>query len=173
MWTVWIVDDLCALLLLIYSQRKHNENEVHYNIQATLELGTSVSVAYLSLWGVPGLEWYIHNELQHVHGGTTYIENLIHDLIADRRCSWSYTLGNEIPPSNPGTKAIIQCAVSHHLTLWDADLRCSWTSSICQQKLWLWNRYVSCIIFQRRYWLTWRLYWLPNGIGIYALCDLS
>jgi len=74
MWTIWIVYNVRALLTPIQSGRKVDENEAKHNIQCTLELGTSGSVAYLSLEGVHGLEWHLGNEVQHVHSFITFIQ---------------------------------------------------------------------------------------------------
>jgi hypothetical protein len=64
--------------------------------------------------------------------------------------------------------------VSQLPTLWDADLRCAKTSMICQQKLWLCHEYVSpCLTLCHKYSISPSLFCLPNGIGKYAMLDLS
>jgi len=64
-------------------------------------------------------------------------KNVILDCIADLSCARTSIIGQEIPGSESCSLAMNTSAMSQSLTLWDADLRCAWTSLICQQKLWL------------------------------------
>ena len=101
-------------------------------------------------------------------------KKLILDRIEDLSCAWSSIMGQENPASEDCIWAGKSWAMSQHPTLWDAGPRCAITSMIWQQELRLCHENVSpCLIVWHKYSISPSLFWLPNGIGEYAVLDLS
>ena len=101
-------------------------------------------------------------------------KKLILERFEDLSWEWSSIIGRENPSSGSGIWAKNTRAMSQLPTLWDADQRCARTSMICQQKLRICHEWVSlCLILWHKYSISPSLFWLPNGIGEYAVWDLS
>jgi len=101
-------------------------------------------------------------------------KKLILDRIKDLSCAWCSIIGQENPSSESCIWAKNTQALSELLTLWDVDQRCARTSMICQQTLRLCHKEVSqCLILWHKYSISTGPFWLPNGIGEYAVLDLS
>jgi len=101
-------------------------------------------------------------------------KNLILDWIANLSLARTWNVGQEVHGSVTVSLALNIRAVSQYPTLHNADLRCARTSMICQQMLQL------CYVLVCLYLICWqknsislRLTLLPNGIGKYAVMELS
>jgi len=72
-------------------------SRLHLNIQChekweskcTMKWGTSASGGYFRCWGVPDLEWDVHNESQFAKVGFIEIQNVILNRIADLSWTWA------------------------------------------------------------------------------------